>query len=97
MNAKFEEHTKSRELMQHDLNTKSDELEARINGRMDVQEMKLHNIIEKLKEMVEIEDRGRRLNLVISGIEADLNSTCQEVAENFCTNKLKIERSTVDS
>ena len=101
MDAKFEEHTKSRELMEQQLNTKSDELEGKLNERMDVQEIKLHSIMEKIEGMlnrqVEMEDRGRRLNLVISGIEADQNSTCQEVAENFFINKLKIDRTTVDT
>ena len=50
-----------------------------------------------IKRQVEQEDRGRRLNLVVSGLEPNENFTCQQIVEQMFVRDLKIPQDSVDA
>ena len=98
INQKFtdfkESHTKSTEEKISNIDKKQAEYETQMLDKITSLQSEIKDL-RKMNEtlvsrMVDSEDRGRKLNLVIGGLPADVNSTCQEIVERMFVNNLLI-------
>ena len=76
---------------------KEDELEERLNKEIERSNDMYLKIESMLGRIVEAEDRQRRLNVVVSNLKVDDNLSCEENAEKFFMEKLKIPEENVKS
>lgn len=103
INQKFtdfkESHTKSTEEKITNIDKRQTENEMLMLSKIQFLEGEIKDLQKKnetlVNRLVDSEDRGRKLNLVIGGLPADENSTCKEIVENMFVKDLQIPREVV--